>query len=50
MAMLLEHTGQPEAGAEILTAIQAVTGEKMESQSAARMLLFHVAEKIGCVR
>ena len=37
MAMLLEHTGQPAAGARVMQAIQKVTGEKMESQSAGRM-------------
>ena len=37
MAMLLEHTGQPAAGARVMKAIQTVTGEKMESQSAGRM-------------
>ncbi len=37
MAMLLEHTGQPESGAKVLNAIQTVTGTKMESQSAGKM-------------
>ena len=37
MAMLLEHTGQPEAGARVAKAIQTVTGTKMKSQSAGRM-------------
>ncbi len=37
MSMLLEHSGQPKAGARILEAIQKVTGEKMKSQGAGRM-------------
>jgi 3-isopropylmalate dehydrogenase len=37
MAMLLEHTGQPRAGARVLKAIQTVTGTKMQSQSAGKM-------------
>jgi len=37
MSMLLEHSGQPQAGARILAAIQKVTGEKMKSQAAGRM-------------
>ena len=37
MAMLLEHTGQPAAGARVLKAIQSVTGTKMKSQSAGKM-------------
>ncbi|NLX55643.1 MAG: 3-isopropylmalate dehydrogenase [Planctomycetaceae bacterium] len=37
VAMLLEHTGQPAAGARVLQAIQAVTGTKMKSQSAGKM-------------
>ena len=37
MAMLLEHSGQPAAGARVMQAIQHVTGEKMTSQSAGRM-------------
>ncbi|MFN3152245.1 3-isopropylmalate dehydrogenase [Bremerella sp.] len=36
-AMLLEHTGQPAAGARVLKAIQTVTGTKMKSQSAGKM-------------
>lgn len=36
-AMLLEHTGQPAAGARVMKAIQAVTGTKMKSQSAGKM-------------
>ena len=37
VAMLLEHTGQPAAGARVMQAIQAVTGTKMKSQSAGKM-------------
>ena len=37
MAMLLEHTGQPNAGRRVMAAIQSVTGSKMESQSAGKM-------------
>ena len=37
MAMLLEQTGQPEAGARVLRAVEHVTGTKMESQAAGRM-------------
>ncbi|MDA1017803.1 MAG: 3-isopropylmalate dehydrogenase [Planctomycetota bacterium] len=37
MAMLLEHSGQPAAGAKVLEAIQSVTGTKMKSQNAGRM-------------
>ncbi len=37
MAMLLEHTGQPEAGCRVLTAIQHVTGTRMKSQAAGKM-------------
>ncbi len=37
MAMLLEHTGQPQSAAKVMNAIQVVTGTKMESQSAGRM-------------
>jgi 3-isopropylmalate dehydrogenase len=37
MAMLLEHTGQPNAGRRVLEAIQKVTGTKMKSQSAGKM-------------
>ncbi len=37
MAMLLEHTGQPNAGRRVMTAIQSVTGSKMKSQSAGKM-------------
>ncbi|UBM38455.1 3-isopropylmalate dehydrogenase [Bremerella sp. TYQ1] len=36
-AMLLEHSGQPAAGARVLKAIQTVTGTKMKSQSAGKM-------------
>jgi len=35
--MLLEHTGQPAAGARVMKAIQSVTGTKMKSQSAGKM-------------
>ena len=37
MAMLLEHTGQPDSGAKVMQAIQTVTGTKMKSQSAGKM-------------
>jgi 3-isopropylmalate dehydrogenase len=37
MAMLLEHTGQPKAGAQILKAVMHVTGTKMKSQAAGKM-------------
>jgi 3-isopropylmalate dehydrogenase len=37
MAMLLEHTGQPQAGARVLQAVQKVTGTKMKSQAAGKM-------------
>ncbi|MCA9247064.1 MAG: 3-isopropylmalate dehydrogenase, partial [Planctomycetales bacterium] len=37
MGMLLENSGQPEAGACVMSAIQAVTGSKMKSQSAGKM-------------
>ena len=37
MGMLLEHTGQPQAGARINDAIQIVTGTKMKSQAAGKM-------------
>jgi 3-isopropylmalate dehydrogenase len=37
MAMLLEQTGQPDAGARVLRAVEHVTGTKMESQAAGRM-------------
>jgi 3-isopropylmalate dehydrogenase len=37
MAMLLEHTGQPAAGARIMHAVHTVTGTKMASQSAGKM-------------
>ncbi len=37
MAMLLEHTGQPAAGARVQRAIQTVTGTKMKSQAAGKM-------------
>jgi len=37
MSMLLEHSGQPAAGARIMKAIQVVTGTKIKSQSAGKM-------------
>ncbi|MFN0018398.1 MAG: 3-isopropylmalate dehydrogenase [Pirellulaceae bacterium] len=37
MGMLLEHNGQPAAGARIMKAIQHVTGTKMKSQAAGKM-------------
>ena len=37
MSMLLEHTGQPKAGARVMQAIQTVTGTKMKSQAAGKM-------------
>ncbi len=37
MAMLLEHTGQPKAGARVNQAIVSVTGTKMKSQAAGKM-------------
>src|SRR5438034_6745585 len=37
MSMLLEHSGQPAAGARIMKAIKHVTGPKMKSQSAGKM-------------
>ena len=37
MSMLLEHSGQPAAGARIMKAILQVTGTKMKSQSAGKM-------------
>jgi 3-isopropylmalate dehydrogenase len=37
MSMLLEHTGQPAAGARVMKAIQTVTGTKMKSQAAGKM-------------
>lgn len=37
MSMLLEHSGQPAAGARIMKAIMQVTGTKMQSQSAGKM-------------
>jgi len=37
MGMLLEHTGQPAAGARVMKAIQTVTGTKMKSQAAGKM-------------
>ena len=45
MAMLLEQTGQENAGKRILDAIQVVTGTKMESQAAGRM--GHGTKEIG---
>ena len=37
MAMLLEHSGQPQAAARIDKAVASVTGTKMKSQAAGRM-------------
>jgi 3-isopropylmalate dehydrogenase len=37
MAMLLQHSGQPQAGARIDQAVASVTGTKMQSQAAGRM-------------
>src|SRR6188768_1170455 len=37
MSMLLEHSGQPAAGARVMKAIQHVTGTKMKSQNAGKM-------------
>jgi len=37
MGMLLEHTGQPQAGERIMKAIRTVTGTKMKSQAAGKM-------------
>jgi 3-isopropylmalate dehydrogenase len=37
MAMLLEHTGQPQAGRRVVEAIKKVTGTKMKSQAAGKM-------------
>jgi 3-isopropylmalate dehydrogenase len=45
MAMLLEHSGQPGAGARIMHAVQTVTGTKMASQSAGKM--GHSTSEVG---
>ncbi len=45
MAMLLEHTGQPTAGAKVMNAIQTVTGTKMKSQNARKM--GHSTQEVG---
>jgi 3-isopropylmalate dehydrogenase len=37
LAMLLEHTGCPDAGGRVLRAIEQVTGTRMKSQSAGKM-------------
>ena len=37
MAMLLEHTGHPDAAERITRAVYTVTGTKMKSQAAGRM-------------
>jgi len=37
LSMLLEHTGQPNAAARVMNAIQTVTGTKMKSQAAGKM-------------
>ena len=36
-AMLLEHSGHPQAAARVMKAIQIVTGTKMKSQAAGKM-------------
>ena len=36
-AMLLEHSGHPQAAARVMKAIQVVTGTKMKSQAAGKM-------------
>ena len=45
MSMLLEHSGQPAAGARVMKAVQSVTGSKMKSQSAGKM--GHGTREIG---
>jgi 3-isopropylmalate dehydrogenase len=45
VAMLLEHTGQPKAGARVLAAVEKVTGTKMKSQAAGKM--GHGTREIG---
>jgi len=37
MAMLLEHSGQPESGARVARAVEHVTGTKMKGQGAGKM-------------
>ena len=44
-AMLLEHSGYPQAGRRVIAAIQRVTGTKMKSQAAGRM--GHGTRQIG---
>ena len=44
-AMLLEHSGYPQAGRRVSAAIQRVTGTKMKSQAAGRM--GHGTRQIG---
>jgi 3-isopropylmalate dehydrogenase len=44
-AMLLEHSGYPQAGQRVIAAIQSVTGTKMKSQAAGRM--GHGTRQIG---
>lgn len=45
MAMLLEHSGQPRAGARIVQAAQWVTGNRMKSQAAGKM--GYTTEQVG---
>ncbi len=45
MSMLLEHTGQPAAGKQVLDAVMRVTGTKMPSQAAGKM--GHSTRQIG---
>ena len=37
MGMLLEHSGQQDAGQQVIEAVKQVTGKRMESQAAGRM-------------
>lgn len=45
MSMLLEHTGHPQAAADVMRAVQSVTGTKMKSQAAGRM--GHSTQEVG---
>src|SRR4029077_19393288 len=45
IGMLLEHTGQPAAGARVQKAIRQVTGTKMKSQAAGKM--GHSTQQVG---
>ena len=45
LAMMLQHTGLPVAGARIFRAIETVTGTKMKSQAAGRM--GHSTSEVG---